>query len=216
MRFSGNLSKLIKFEDDLKAVPKVYRKLIKNLAEQAYTLTNKSFRGQRDPYGRPWQANQRGGQILRDKGKLSRSFYRRAGPGHVTLGFGAKYASIHQHGGVIKAKNAHLVDYERRNPRRRVWRKGKGRSGAFYAGWKARKKKWSAAGRSGGQMLTDKHHVSWMRTALVFKVGKRWVSKQSVRIPQRMMVPTRARGLPTTWSTAFDRTVSKIFTRHFR
>jgi phage gpG-like protein len=215
VRLTGDFNKLLKFNQKLREVPEVYKELPKQLSEHALRLTNASFRGQRDPYGAGWKANLRGGRILRKSGDLSRTVFRLGGVDQFTIGFRAKYAGVHQNGATIRAKNTRRVKYMRRKPTGRTkWRRGRGRSGAYTESPVRHRVFRKGAGT--GWDAAKYSLVSFDTVMLSFKIGKKWISKESVTIPRRMMVPTRARGLPTTWATAFDRTVSKILKRHFK
>lgn len=72
-------------------------------------------------------------------------------------------------------------------------------SGVFYA-----------AVHQGGKVIKAKNGPY-----LLFKIGKRWVRKKSVKIPQRMMIPTVARGIPTKWAQAFNEVVDEVLGAHF-
>jgi len=206
VQLTGDFAGLKRFEDKLRAAKNAYDALPDKLSEQAITLTRMGFRRATDPYGAGWKGTWRGGRILQKSGNMFGSIYRRHTSRQFSIGVKASYASTHQNGAVIRAKNSKQVEFTRRNPRKR---NAKGNL-------KKRKGKWSSAGRSGGQSFGDTHMVSYMRTALCFKIGKQWISKQSVTIPRRMMVPTAGRGLPHTWSTAFQRTVNQKLKRHFK
>lgn len=80
-------------------------RLNRQLAEEARAQVVESFERGEDPYGRPWKRAGRGGQTLRDTGRLLSSI----APSWIThsgfrLSTNVKYAAIHQYGGIIKAK----------------------------------------------------------------------------------------------------------------
>lgn len=85
--------------------PAFRQRLNGQLAEEARTQVSESFEQGVDPYGRPWLPSGRGGQTLRDTGRLLSSI----APSGVTVeGFrlstNVKYAAIHNYGGIIRAK----------------------------------------------------------------------------------------------------------------
>lgn len=81
------------------------RRINAQLAEEARTQVAESFAQGVDPYGRPWLRSGRGGETLRDTGRLLSSI----APSGVTpegfrLSTNVKYAAIHNYGGIIRAK----------------------------------------------------------------------------------------------------------------
>ncbi|UAW08052.1 virion morphogenesis protein [Myxococcus phage Mx4 ts27htf-1hrm-1] len=87
--------------------PDWLRRLNKQLAEEARAQVVESFERGVDPYDRPWLPSHRGGQTLRDRGRLLSSI----APSEVThagfkLSTNVKYAAIHQYGGTIRAKTS--------------------------------------------------------------------------------------------------------------
>lgn len=63
------------------------------------------FRSGRDPYGQPWRPPLRGGQPLRDTGRLRDSFTYHVGSGELELGTNVRYARPHQQGATIRARH---------------------------------------------------------------------------------------------------------------
>jgi len=159
LTFTGDFGKLKEFAAKLEATPKQLDVVSRNMSEESITLIADGFRGERDPYGKKWKKNLRGGKILSDKGALRSSWnVVKATRNGFAVAAGVFYAAVHQSGKVIRAKNA---------------------------------------------------------ANLVFKIGKRWTRKKQVKIPQRMMIPTTARGLPGTWEQAFNEVFNEVMGAHF-
>lgn len=77
---------------------------------KADTLLN--FRNQASPDGKSWAPTHRGGQILRDTGRLRNSInYQTVGIDTVFIGTNLVYAATHQLGATIKAKNAPYLKF---------------------------------------------------------------------------------------------------------
>jgi len=87
--------------------PKKTRPLMDRIGRILRTDVQMNFRGQHGPDGRPWKPTIRGGQILRDTGRLRNSIdYRVQGDDEVRIGTNLIYARTHQFGATITAKNA--------------------------------------------------------------------------------------------------------------
>lgn len=89
--------------------------LNRQLAEEARAQVVESFERGVDPYGRPWKRAGRGGQTLRDTGRLLSSI----APSWIShsgfrLSTNVKYAAIHNYGGIIKAKTAKGLRFQMR------------------------------------------------------------------------------------------------------
>ncbi len=89
--------------------------LNRQLAEEARAQVVESFERGEDPHGRPWKKAWRGGQTLRDTGRLlssiAPSWISHAG---FRLSTNVKYAAIHNYGGIIKAKTAKGLRFQMR------------------------------------------------------------------------------------------------------
>lgn len=196
LTFTGDFGGLKRIEEKLNraAQGKAKKALLRALEEEAINQVMEGFDAARDPYGVGWKSTARGGKILRHKGGLKRSIFRKRGADFFVIGFAKMYAAVHQYGATIKAKATRRVEYTARAPRKRKWTRGKSRSGTWREGWTRRKKGF------GGYYNVVKHIK-----ALTFKVGGKWVSVDSVTIPARPMVPTAMRGLPPTWRAAFEK-----------
>lgn len=77
------------------------RALHRALSQEGLNQVAECFEGERDPYGRPWKPNRRGGRILRDTGRLLNSRSARVTAAGFELTFAAVYAAIHNFGGTI-------------------------------------------------------------------------------------------------------------------
>lgn len=77
--------------------------LSRELGEEARTQTLLGFEQSRDPYGKAWKPVHRGGQPLRDTGRLFNSWSVSASAGRFRLSSNVRYASTHQTGARIKA-----------------------------------------------------------------------------------------------------------------
>lgn len=77
-------------------------------------LAIQGFQSQSDPYGKPWKPNLRGGQILRNRGRLIASIQRlpRATPSEVEIGSNVVYARVHQKGAVIRPVTAKALAFK--------------------------------------------------------------------------------------------------------
>lgn len=95
----------------LKALSKLGKKsdhkgLMETLASYGVSSTQERFIQKHGPDGRSWKPSGRGGQTLRDTGRLFQSLTTQATDHSASWGTNVIYAAIHQFGGVIKAKNA--------------------------------------------------------------------------------------------------------------
>jgi len=70
------------------------------------------FRRGEDPWGSAWDSVRRGGQPLRDSGRLARSITPDADADGVTLGTNVLYAPVHQFGATIRAKNHPFLTFK--------------------------------------------------------------------------------------------------------
>jgi len=79
------------------------------VANRWVNLVHAGFKQQKDPWGKAWKANLRGGKILRDKGHLDSSISRRSSKTTATVGTNRCYAIAHQEGATITAgKPSHM------------------------------------------------------------------------------------------------------------
>lgn len=95
------------------------------LAAEALHQVEEGFIGERDPYGRPWaplsrkrrRGSRASAQLLRDSGRMYNS--RAAAPtdGGFRLSITARYAAVHQYGGVIPARSNARAQTIWQNPR---------------------------------------------------------------------------------------------------
>ncbi len=85
--------------------------LITNLAEEVHHQVGLGFNRQEDPEGRPWKKTYRGGQILRNSGRLRNSLgYRVTGKGFV-YGTNVIYAGVQNFGAIIRPKNKKMLAF---------------------------------------------------------------------------------------------------------
>lgn len=92
--------------------PRKTAPLMDNLGRIVVSDTLLNFRAQSAPDGTPWEPTARGGQILRDTGRLRNSIaYETEGSDTVYIGTNLIYAAIHQFGGTIEAKNAPYLKF---------------------------------------------------------------------------------------------------------
>lgn len=74
------------------------------LSAAALQLIADGFRGERDPYGKPWAPlKHRVGKILRDTGRLASSFVATPTSDGLSIRTNVAYAAVHQYGGTVKA-----------------------------------------------------------------------------------------------------------------
>lgn len=93
----------------LKALSKLgnksaHKELMETLASYGVSSTQERFIQKRGPDGQTWKTAGRGGQTLRDTGRLFQSLSSRATEKSAEWGTNVIYAAIHQFGGVIKSK----------------------------------------------------------------------------------------------------------------
>lgn len=105
-----------KFADRLTRLTRIsYTALHKRLGETALSQISQRFRRGEDPEGRKWAASGRvkakGGQVLRDTGRLQRSFSYRAETDYAAIGTNDIRARLHQYGGVVKPKQARRLRF---------------------------------------------------------------------------------------------------------
>lgn len=93
----GALQALIKNVANIER-PATMRRLNKNLAQEARNQMVIGFEQMRDPYGVPWAKTKRGGQILRDTGRMMNSVKPDADEHSFNLSTNVVYAPVHQYG----------------------------------------------------------------------------------------------------------------------
>lgn len=99
LRFTGDFSKLDRFETRLGQAPKAFESLNQNLAEESIELIREGFDDGTDPYGKAWPALVvRDGKPLQDSGGLKASFNYKLLPDGFRVGAGKDYAKHHQDG----------------------------------------------------------------------------------------------------------------------
>jgi phage virion morphogenesis protein len=92
--------------------PEAKRDLMNRLGRVMRTQVQRSFDTGKDPDGNAWKPTIRGGQILRDTGRLRNSIdYQVHGDDEVHIGTNVIYAPVHQFGATIRAKNARYLKF---------------------------------------------------------------------------------------------------------
>lgn len=94
------------------------------LAEEGLDLVAEGFEAGKDPSGRDWQPTFRGGSVLRDTGRLARSFTRKVTTTGFRIGTNVLYAKTHQFGAVIvptQAKALRFKNYKNGQKRQGRW-----------------------------------------------------------------------------------------------
>lgn len=88
------------------------KKMHTQIGETLAANTDLRFMDQKGPDGTPWPKNQRGGQILDQKGTLRGSVTYVATEKQVEIGTNLKYGAIHQFGGTIQAKRKKYLKFK--------------------------------------------------------------------------------------------------------
>lgn len=103
--------------------------LNERLGAAAITLITLGFERGVDPYGKPWKPTiSRDGQTLRDRGRLQNSFtFSGVKAASFAVGTNAPFASVHQYGATIVAKNAKALRFQLPVATRIFKMRGKGR-----------------------------------------------------------------------------------------
>ena len=178
-------------------------RLAQLVAAGGVKLTMDTFKKQSDPYGRPWAPlsrirtsdkraaakviasgrTPRGGKILIKTARMRNSTAPISIGRSGGVGLPVFYASVHQNGATI-APHTRASSYS--NVTYRV--------GGRFASEKAAAK----AHRSGKAVRADRF--------------KR-VYSQGIKIPQRMMLPDKAMGLPASWNTMIRKETVGLMTR---
>ena len=99
-KVSGRAASLCEALGDLASLP---REALKPIGGALLECVTEGFEDEKDPYGRKWKKPvARDGQALSDTGRLKNSWRSAVTGSGVKLINAAKYASIHQTGGVIR------------------------------------------------------------------------------------------------------------------
>lgn len=226
----GELEKLIKKMDEL-SQPAFRRALSQNVSEEAIDLVKDEFETGVGPYGKAWPApvmrlGNKGIVPLSASGRLRNSFHvAEVSPHRFTIETNVIYASTHQYGATIRAKNWRTVTYQVDTSKAMARRLA--RTNLSKAAIRAALKTQYA---NGGRYKT----VTVRRFGLVFrgvtttqtnytsKSGKArrstsrtyggWITKLSVVIPQRQIIPENT--LPPKWIKAFQEVAKDVLDAH--
>lgn len=109
--WSGGIKQLIGAAEQI-GRKVTHAQLTKQFSAEALSLVQRGFRAGTDPDGHAWKPTIRGGQILRQKGTLMRSFSRDSDAKGFRVGTAVFYAAVHQFGMVIKAKTAKFLRFQ--------------------------------------------------------------------------------------------------------
>jgi len=85
------------------------QRIIKACAEEGRLLVEQGFEAGQAPSGAPWAPVRRGGQPLRDTGRLLASLTPKVGSGGFVIETNVKYADVHQRGATINRKNKRVL-----------------------------------------------------------------------------------------------------------
>jgi len=86
--------------------------VMKKISIDMKNQTMKNFRQEKDPEGKSWKKNRRGGKTLTKTSRLKHSIRPAHGDDYAMMGTNVKYARIHQYGGKIKAKNGKYLKFQ--------------------------------------------------------------------------------------------------------
>lgn len=113
MSIKGDTAALRGLQRDLEKLSKSgMRELSANLAEESLELIRQGFDTSSDPYGQKWQATKRGGQILRESGRLRNSFTTSSiSASGFRVGSNAKQVALQNYGGTIKPKTKKFLRF---------------------------------------------------------------------------------------------------------
>lgn len=113
MTIKGDTAGLRWLQKDLEKLSKEgMRELSANLAEESLELIRQGFDQSRDPYGKRWEPTKRGGQILRESGRLRNSFT----TANITaqgfrVGSNAKQVALQNYGGTVTPKSKKFLRF---------------------------------------------------------------------------------------------------------
>lgn len=99
-----NFKGLNEVAEKVKNVKEKRFELLKGIAMALESGVIKRFKDERDPEGKKWLPNQRGGQVLTLKGYLRGSIVGQATEDYAEVGSPLIYSAIHQFGGTIRFK----------------------------------------------------------------------------------------------------------------
>lgn len=110
MGVSGDFAQLAKLRGQLARLgARGLAAVSKQVSLEAQALVTEGFAAGKSPSGAPWAPVRRGGQPLRDSGRLLTSLTPQdTGRGFV-LATNVAYASVHQYGATISAKRARVL-----------------------------------------------------------------------------------------------------------
>lgn len=117
--FTGDFDKLRKLTSGMGRMRDFMKPAARLMGEEALSQVQKGFVSGTDPYGRAWLPvrGRPGGRPLRDTGRLMNSFSMHLTSGGFIVGSNLIYASVHQYGAIIKAKNAPYLAFRIGGPR---------------------------------------------------------------------------------------------------
>lgn len=84
-------------------------RVIRQCAEEGRALVEEGFEAGRAPSGAPWAPVARGGQPLRDTGRLLASLTPRVSSGGFVIETAVAYADVHRRGATIRARKARVL-----------------------------------------------------------------------------------------------------------
>jgi phage virion morphogenesis protein len=86
--------------------------VMKKISIDMKNQTMKNFREEKDPDGKSWKKNRRGGKTLTKTSRLKHSIRPDHGDDYAMVGTNVKYAKIHQYGGKITAKKGKQLKFQ--------------------------------------------------------------------------------------------------------
>jgi phage gpG-like protein len=105
MPVSGDFGELARIRRQVATLPADgRRRVIKACAEEGRLLVEQGFEAGRAPSGAPWAPVRRGGQPLRDTGRLLASLTPKVSSGGFVIETAVAYADVHQRGATISSK----------------------------------------------------------------------------------------------------------------
>lgn len=87
------------------------KQLADRIAGELESGTIRRFQEEKEPSGKPWKANLRGGKILNFQGFMKDSITTYAEDDYVEIGSNLPYAGVHQTGAVIKARFSRFLQF---------------------------------------------------------------------------------------------------------
>ncbi len=102
---SGDFGQLARLQAQVARLgPEGGKRLLRAVANEAQALVEEGFEAGRAPDGAPWAPVKRGGQPLRDTGRLLASLTPRLSGSGFTIETNLVYAGVHQYGATITSK----------------------------------------------------------------------------------------------------------------